>query len=351
MGVDFSDSACAEDCCIDHVIISSLVGMLPLIWVNPPESTALFVGFIAVIPARPSFLNTVKLMTPSICLDPLYPNLLTEDKIPRVAAAGFRHVEFWGWRDKDIPAIEAACRKDDVRVVNFSGHRVGSPVADTTHPILFADASDAVATARILSCQRLMLLTNALNPDGSVADRFEEIPDDIKFKNTVSALNQLISIIPDDITLVLEPLNTLVDHAGYYLNDIDTASAIVRAVGSPRLKILCDLYHFSVMVLISKRLSRIIFPRLVISISRMLPADMSPGPARSIGLRCCVLSGIEVTPVASDSSIFQQATPTHRWPRSTNCGKRTSRCVAEKAVRRRLEYSSRARKNAELSEN
>ncbi len=55
--------------------------------------------------------------------------------------------------------------------------------------------------------------------------------DDIKFKNTVSALNQLISIIPD-ITLVLEPLNTLVDHPGYYLNDTDTASAIVRAVGS-----------------------------------------------------------------------------------------------------------------------
>jgi hypothetical protein len=44
MGVDFSDSACAEDCCIDHVIISSLVGMLPLIWVNRPESTALFVA-------------------------------------------------------------------------------------------------------------------------------------------------------------------------------------------------------------------------------------------------------------------------------------------------------------------
>ena len=40
-----------------------------------------------------------------------------------------------------------------------------------------------------------MLLTNALNPDGSVADRFEEIPDDIKFKNTVSAVNQLMSRI------------------------------------------------------------------------------------------------------------------------------------------------------------
>ena len=81
-----------------------------------------------------------------------------------------------------------------------------------------------------------MLLTNALNPNGSVADRFEEIPDEIKFKNTVTALKRLISIMPDDITLVLEPLNTLVDHAGYYLADIDVASAIIREVGSARLK-------------------------------------------------------------------------------------------------------------------
>jgi hydroxypyruvate isomerase len=73
-----------------------------------------------------------------------------------------------------------------------------------------------------------MLLTNALNPDGSVAERFEEIPDDIKFRNAVTALSHLISVIPGDIALVLEPLNTLVDHAGYYLADMDTASAIVR---------------------------------------------------------------------------------------------------------------------------
>ena len=114
-------------------------------------------------------------MIPAICLDPLYPGLLTEEKIPRIAAAGFRHIEFWGWRDKHILAIQAACRNHDVQIVNFSGHRTGSPIAEKTHPVLFADLSDAVPTARTLGCQTLMLLTNALNPDGSVADRFEEI--------------------------------------------------------------------------------------------------------------------------------------------------------------------------------
>src|SRR3979411_641154 len=52
---------------------------------------------------------------------------------------------------------------------------------------------------------------------------------------------------PMTFTLLLEPLNTLGDHPGYYLKHIDTASEIVRKVGSSRLKILCDLYHFSVM--------------------------------------------------------------------------------------------------------
>jgi hydroxypyruvate isomerase len=69
-------------------------------------------------------------MIPAICLDPLYPDLPAEEKIPRVAAAGFRHIEFWGWRDKNISAIQQACQESEVQVLNFSGHRMGSPVAE-----------------------------------------------------------------------------------------------------------------------------------------------------------------------------------------------------------------------------
>ena len=201
-------------------------------------------------------------MNPVICLDPLFPDLPTEEKISRVAAQGFSHVEFWGWRDKNIAAIEAACRQNRVRVANFSGHRKGSPIAEPTHQTLFAEVADAVPIARALDCHALMLLTNALNSDGSVAERFEEIPDDLKFKNVVSSLAELTRVTPDDITLLLEPLNTLVDHPGYYLDNIDVAAEIVRQVGSPRLKILCDLYHFGVMgadlkAVISEHLSSI----------------------------------------------------------------------------------------------
>lgn len=200
-------------------------------------------------------------MVPVICLDPLYPELPTEEKISRVAKAGFADIEFWGWRDKNVAAIRAACLASGVRVANFSGHRVGSPVAADTHATLFADVADAIPTARLLDCQALMLLSNALNPDGS-ADRLEAISDDLKYENMVAALAHLDRAVPKDITLLLEPLNTRIDHPGYYLDDIETASRIVRDVGSPRLKILCDLYHFGVMGADLKELVRGHLPRI-----------------------------------------------------------------------------------------
>ena len=62
-------------------------------------------------------------MNPVICLDPLFPDLSTEEKISRVAAQGFSHVEFWGWRDKNIAAIEALVARTG------SGLRISAVIA------------------------------------------------------------------------------------------------------------------------------------------------------------------------------------------------------------------------------
>jgi hydroxypyruvate isomerase len=186
-------------------------------------------------------------MKPVICLDPLYPELSMEEKIERIAAAGFKYVEFWGWRDKNVPTFLEACRRHQVEIVNFSGHRAGSPVAKETHALFLQDLADAVKTAEQLRCQTLMLLTNALNEDGSVTDSFKQIPDAQKYENAVIGLKKALDATPGAMKFVLEPLNTTIDHPGYYLADMQTAASLVQDVGSPRLKILCDLYHLGVM--------------------------------------------------------------------------------------------------------
>lgn len=48
-------------------------------------------------------------------------------------------------------------------------------------------------------------------------------------------------------TLLLEPLNTHVDHEGYCLTSSDMGADIVRAVNSPALKLLFDVYHMQIM--------------------------------------------------------------------------------------------------------
>ena len=46
---------------------------------------------------------------------------------------------------------------------------------------------------------------------------------------------------------MLEPLNTKVDHPGYYLAYTPQGLDIIEAVGSPKVKLLYDIYHSVVM--------------------------------------------------------------------------------------------------------
>jgi hydroxypyruvate isomerase len=186
-------------------------------------------------------------MKPVICIDPLYQDQTPEKKIERVAQAGFHYIEFWGWRDKNIPSLVEVCQQHQVEIANFSGHRVGSPVAAETHDTLLEDVADAVKAAQKLNCRTLMVLTNDLNDDGSVRDSYDEISNAQKHENTVTAIKKILKSVPKEIHFVLEPLNTKLDHPGYYLADMKTASSLVETIEDPRLKILCDLYHLGMM--------------------------------------------------------------------------------------------------------
>jgi len=45
------------------------------------------------------------------------------------------------------------------------------------------------------------------------------------------------------VTLLVEPLNDVKDHKGYYLTDSNEGFDIIREVGSPNVKLLYDVYH------------------------------------------------------------------------------------------------------------
>ena len=186
-------------------------------------------------------------MKPAICIEMLYPEASPEQKLQRIAKQGFKFVEFWSHKDKDIDALEAAAADCGVRIVNFSGQRAGDLIDASTHAVVLREIEESVAVAHRLGSGILMVLSNELGEQGRVIHNCAQLSAEAKHENLVAGLAALMRKIPADIGVVLEPLNTVVDHPGYYLSDMDEAIRVIREVNHPRLKILCDFYHLALM--------------------------------------------------------------------------------------------------------
>lgn len=183
------------------------------------------------------------IMKYSLCIDTFYDDLISEQKVNIVAGYPFQGIEFWSWRDKNITALKEACDDHNLKIVNFSGHRVGNFIDSREHERILSDFRDAMETAETLGAETLMLLTNELGEEGRVVNPYPALSDDEKQRNLIDGLKLLCAENGRKFHLVLEPLNTVKDHIGYYLSQMDHAAEIIHEVGSPDLKILCDLYH------------------------------------------------------------------------------------------------------------
>lgn len=80
-----------------------------------------------------------------------------------------------------------------------------------------------------------------------------DVPDDAGARNCVEALKKIVGYAEEKkVNLCLEMLNSRVaeemkGHPGYQGDHMDYCIDIVRKVGSPRMKVLFDIYHVQVM--------------------------------------------------------------------------------------------------------
>ena len=81
----------------------------------------------------------------------------------------------------------------------------------------------------------------------------ENIPDDVGLKNCVKAFKEIVGYAEQKkVTLCLEMLNSRVNeemkgHPGYQGDHTDYCIEIIKQVGSPRFKLLFDIYHVQIM--------------------------------------------------------------------------------------------------------
>src|SRR5207247_11243107 len=98
---------------------------------------------------------------------------------------------------------------------------------------------ESIEAARTVGATTLIATTGQARPDVERARQHASIVDGLRAAAPIAA--------EAGLRLVLEPLNTRVDHAGYYLDTTAEGAQIVDEVGSPAVRLLFDAYHAAVM--------------------------------------------------------------------------------------------------------
>jgi hydroxypyruvate isomerase len=113
---------------------------------------------------------------------------------------------------------------------------------------LVTGIGQSIKIAKELQCNNLLLTTNILGEDRSVMPTPAGLTESDKKKNIEEVLSELAPIAEESgITMVLEPLNVLVDHPGYFLDNSKIGFDILKKVNNPNIKLLYDIYHMQIM--------------------------------------------------------------------------------------------------------
>ncbi|MCL4541144.1 MAG: TIM barrel protein [Chloroflexi bacterium] len=165
----------------------------------------------------------------------IFRNEPVEERIAHVARAGLPAFEFWNWQDKDLGAVASAAKRHRLAIASFSYRSPGALVDPAQHDA-FLDHFDGVRRAAdMLDCRTVIVTVGQERPGIPRADQHAAI---------VAALQRIAPRAEaEGLTIVVEPLNTLINHKGYYLSTSVETFQILTEVGSSAIKALFDVYH------------------------------------------------------------------------------------------------------------
>jgi hydroxypyruvate isomerase len=169
----------------------------------------------------------------SICIDAVFQNMDSIEALDQVKAAGFEVFEFWHWHKKNLDAL---AKKAAALSLKCSGFCTTS--FNLTNPSqrdnFLSGVKESIVAAKKMGAQ--FLITQS-GPDTDEATLFQE-------KSIVEGLKAAAPFVEKaGIELLLEPLNSRVDHPGVFLHSSDECFEILGCVGSPNIKMLFDIYH------------------------------------------------------------------------------------------------------------
>jgi hydroxypyruvate isomerase len=158
------------------------------------------------------------------------------DRVRAAAPAGFDAVEMWGTSDKDVESLAKALADTGVSLTSVLAEpRTNFTLPGTDLKPFFDGLERGIEHARLLGSPRIVLGSGIGFPGASRARNLERL---------VEVFSEAVERTSDSgVKLVLEPVNTRVDHPGALLDRTADAVTVARGVNSDSFGILYDLYH------------------------------------------------------------------------------------------------------------
>jgi hydroxypyruvate isomerase len=190
-----------------------------------------------------------------VCAETFFTDLPYEQRLRRIAALGFTRYELW-FHDKRFDGARLHDEPKDFDRLAALNDTLGLSCTDFifNHP-------DAGVKAALIDAKDRSLILDSL---GAMIDRARKIncrafisgagnvvaglARDAAMENMIETLRLAARVCEKEgITLLLEPFNTKVDHPQYFLDDPEECLAVLKAVNSPSVRMLYDIYHMQIM--------------------------------------------------------------------------------------------------------
>ncbi|WP_231732748.1 MULTISPECIES: hydroxypyruvate isomerase family protein [unclassified Sphingopyxis] len=158
---------------------------------------------------------------------------------------------FTAWEDNEAATRSVADQTAMARALQQRGMTMGVFVAsmprwsefrpllggndDSDRERFLTDIRGSVDVAKRLNSKHMTIVTGFMD---------RKLPVDIQTARVIDVLRRAADIYePHGLVMVMEPLNTLVNHPGVFMSTVPQGYAMARAVDSPAIKVLADLYH------------------------------------------------------------------------------------------------------------
>lgn len=176
----------------------------------------------------------MKISVPIPCF---FSKISVPDAIRQIGTLGFDTAETYGWQNLNADEVRRACEESRVNLISMctSDFELTVPENRANYVKCLRESCEA---AKKLGAQ--FLITQGGSNTGE--DRRKQ-HDSIR-----EGLLACKPICEDyGVTLLLEPLNTLVDHKRSYLWSSGEAFELIREADSPFVKVVYDIYHQQIM--------------------------------------------------------------------------------------------------------